>query len=92
MHTYLGEFVRLKVNVLSPGFEWLCKGGGGAWATGRISLSPSNLLFDPSPLPSTTMLILRKTILNYHGNLAMITKRRRKRYYLISHPTTSSMQ
>ncbi|KAL6134302.1 hypothetical protein ACLB2K_066534 [Fragaria x ananassa] len=34
---YVGEFVRLKANVLSPRFEWPRKGGGGAWATGRIS-------------------------------------------------------
>ncbi|KAK9923101.1 hypothetical protein M0R45_031535 [Rubus argutus] len=34
---YVGEFVRLKANVLSPIFEWPRKGGGGAWATGRIS-------------------------------------------------------
>ncbi|XP_062008177.1 protein KINASE OF THE OUTER CHLOROPLAST MEMBRANE 1-like [Rosa rugosa] len=34
---YVGEFVRLKANVVSPRFEWPRKGGGGAWATGRIS-------------------------------------------------------
>ena len=32
----VGQFVRLKENVLSPRFEWLRKRGG-AWATGRIS-------------------------------------------------------
>ncbi|XP_008228702.1 PREDICTED: E3 ubiquitin-protein ligase KEG-like [Prunus mume] len=33
---YVGEFVRLKANVLSPRFEWPRKNGG-AWTTGRIS-------------------------------------------------------
>ncbi|KAF7830308.1 E3 ubiquitin-protein ligase KEG [Senna tora] len=32
----VGQFVRLKVNVLSPRFEWPRKRGG-IWATGRIS-------------------------------------------------------
>lgn len=32
----VGQFVRLKENVLSPRFEWRRKKGG-AWATGRIS-------------------------------------------------------
>ncbi|KAK4277188.1 hypothetical protein QN277_015220 [Acacia crassicarpa] len=32
----VGQFVRLKVNVLSPRFEWPRKRGG-AWPTGRIS-------------------------------------------------------
>lgn len=31
----IGQFVRLKSNVLSPRFEWPRKGGG-AWATGRM--------------------------------------------------------
>lgn len=31
----VGQFVRLKANVLSPRFEWPCKRGG-AWTTGRI--------------------------------------------------------
>ncbi|KAF5743327.1 hypothetical protein HS088_TW09G01394 [Tripterygium wilfordii] len=33
----VGQFVRLKANVLSPRFEWPRKRGG-AWATGRIGL------------------------------------------------------
>ncbi|CAM8967420.1 unnamed protein product [Rhodiola kirilowii] len=33
---YVGQFVKLKTNVLSPRFRWPCKQGG-AWATGRIS-------------------------------------------------------
>ncbi|KAK1549532.1 hypothetical protein Q3G72_003494 [Acer saccharum] len=32
---HVGQFVRLKANVLSPRFEWPRKGGG-VWATGRI--------------------------------------------------------
>ncbi|XWS11784.1 hypothetical protein CRYUN_Cryun37aG0030300 [Craigia yunnanensis] len=33
---YVGQFVRLKANVLTPRFEWPRKRGG-AWANGRIS-------------------------------------------------------
>ncbi|XP_023892487.2 protein KINASE OF THE OUTER CHLOROPLAST MEMBRANE 1 isoform X1 [Quercus suber] len=33
---YVGQFVRLKANVLSPRFEWPRKNGD-AWATGKIS-------------------------------------------------------
>ncbi|XP_065849404.1 protein KINASE OF THE OUTER CHLOROPLAST MEMBRANE 1 [Euphorbia lathyris] len=38
---FVGQFVRLKANVISPRFEWPRKrrgegGGGGAWATGKI--------------------------------------------------------
>uniref|UniRef100_A0A7N0T9X3 Protein kinase domain-containing protein n=1 Tax=Kalanchoe fedtschenkoi TaxID=63787 RepID=A0A7N0T9X3_KALFE len=33
---YVGQFVKLKTNVLSPRFQWPHKQGG-AWATGRIS-------------------------------------------------------
>lgn len=33
----IGQFIRLKSNVLSPRFEWPNKKGGGTWATGRIS-------------------------------------------------------
>ncbi|KAL5825205.1 hypothetical protein ACOSQ3_021268 [Xanthoceras sorbifolium] len=32
---YIGQFVRLKANVVTPRFEWPSKRGGG-WATGRI--------------------------------------------------------
>ncbi|KAM7276415.1 hypothetical protein ACFE04_018281 [Oxalis oulophora] len=42
---YVGQFIRLKSNVLSPRFEWLRKKACGAWATGRISrISPNGCL------------------------------------------------
>ncbi|CAN1287777.1 E3 ubiquitin-protein ligase KEG [Linum perenne] len=34
---FVGQFVRLKANILSPKFEWPRASGGGAWATGKIS-------------------------------------------------------
>ncbi|CAI0416637.1 unnamed protein product [Linum tenue] len=33
---FVGQFVRLKANVLSPKFEWLRGTTSGAWATGKI--------------------------------------------------------